>query len=458
MSSLTRHVAEFVAHTRYEDIPADVRELAKKSMLDGLGVSLSGSISEPVRIVLDYVRECGGECSTIGSDARLPARFAALVNGTAMHADDYDDTLQAATGRYQGVHVTAPVLAAALAAAERRNASGRDLLVAYAVGVEVASRTFDSTNVNHSLKGFHATATCGMLGASAAVSRLMELDTERVCMAFGLAATQAGGLLENIGSMAKPFHAGRSAEGGVVSNELVARGFTASKQILESPVGFYMAQGGPHEEGRIRDRLGKPWSFAERGVSLKPFPSCALGHPALTHVRELARREALEPQHIARVRVRTSQNVRDTLRNHAPADELQAKFSMEFGIAAILHEGRCGLSEFNRELVNRADVRSTMGLVDYGVFSDAEAKSNGYMLNTTFLDIELKDGRTLSERVDWGKGSKSNPMSMDEVADKLRECAQYARWPADKSERAIDLARRVDAVANVRELMACLAQ
>jgi 2-methylcitrate dehydratase PrpD len=455
--SLTEHVARFVVETRSDDIPADVLELARKSMLDGLGVAISGSTSEPVRILLEYVSEYGaGKCSTIGSTVRLPARFAALVNGTAMHADDYDDTLQAATGRYQGVHVTAPVLSAALAVAEEGGAAGLELLTAYAIGVEVASRTFDSTNVNHSLKGFHATGTCGMLGAAAAVSRLVKLDVKQTSMALGLAATQAGGLLENIGSMAKPFHAGRAAEGGVVSGQLVARGFTASSRILESPVGFYAAQGGPQEEARIRGRLGNPWSFAERGVSLKPFPNCALTHPGLTHIRELVTKQELKPADVKRIRVRASQNVRDTLRNDAPTDPLQAKFSMQFAIAAMLHEGRCGLNQFNRELVMRRDLRETMERIAFDVFTESEAKQNGYLLNTTFIAIELKDGRTLDSRVDWGKGSKSNPMSMDDVASKFRECGHYARWQTEKTEQAISLLRGIEQVDDVGALTACL--
>lgn len=458
-ASLTEYVAQFIAGTRYEDIPADVLELGKKSMLDGMGAALSGSISAPARIVLDYVREHGGSaCTAIGTDVRLAPRFAALVNGTAMHADDYDDTLQAETGRYQGVHVTAPVLAAVLAVGEQRNASGRDVLAAYHVGVEVAARIFDSTNVNHSLKGFHATATCGMLGAAAGVARLMDLDAGQVAMALGLAGSQAGGLLENIGSMAKPFHAGRAAECAVTSNELAARGLTASAKILEAPLGFYMAQGGAHEEARIRGKLGNPWSFAERGVSLKPFPSCALGHPALTHVRKLVHEQGLAADAVERIRVCTSRNIRETLRHHAPTDELAAKFSMEFGIAAILHEGRCGLGEFTRELVHRPDIRRTMALVDYTAVTDDEAKADGHLLNTTLLEIDLKRGNTVKVRVDWGKGSKADPMSMDEVAQKFRECADYAGWPGDKAARAIELVRALDTVANVRDITACLAR
>ena len=456
--SLTQCVAQFIESTKCEDIPDDVLELGKKSILDGLGVALSGAVSVPGRIVRDYVREFGnGTCTVIGSGVRLTPRFAALANGTAMHADDYDDTLQAETGRYQGVHVTAPVLAAVLAAAEQRDASGRELLAGYHVGVEVACRVFDATHVNHILHGFHATATCGMLGATAGVSRMVGAGVEPARLALGLAASQAGGLQANNGTMTKPFHAGRSAECAIVANDLVARGFTASATILESPVGFYMAQGGGYEDARLRGRLGSPWSFVERGVWLKPFPSCSLSHPALTRMGELVREHDLKPEQIARIRVRTSQNIRDTLRHHAASDALSAKFSMEFCLAAILHEGRCGLSQFNDALVNHADIRRIMGLIDYTPFSEQEARANGYTLVTTLLEIELKDGRTIAARVDYGKGAKANPMSMDEVADKFRECAQYARWPEAKAEQAIGLARRLESLASVRELTACLA-
>lgn len=458
-TSLTQCVAQFIVGTRYEDIPDEVLELGKKSVLDGLGVALSGAVSMPGRIVREYVRELGSGTSTaIGSGARLLPRFAALANGTAMHADDYDDTLQAETGRYQGVHVTAPVLAAVLAVGEQRDASGRELLAGYHVGVEVACRVFDATHVNHILHGFHGTATCGMLGATAGVSHMMAAGVESARLALGLAASQAGGLQENNGTMTKPFHAGRSAECAIVANDLVARGFTASPTVLESPRGFYMALGGGHDDARLRGRLGNPWSFVERGVWLKPFPSCSLGHPALTRMRELVREHDLKPERIARIRVRTSQNIHDTLRYHAPTNGLSAKFSMEFCLAAILHEARCGLAQFNDALVNHAGIRRIMGLIDYTPFPEQEAEANGYTLVTTLLEIDLKNGRTIAARVDYGKGSKVNPMSMDEVADKFRECAQYASWPEAKAEQAIRLVRRLESVASVRELTACLAK
>ena len=459
LESLTAYVARFTAGTRYQDIPPDVQELGKKAILDGLAVALSGSVSPPARTVTGYVRElaCPGSCTVIGSDAKVAPRFAALANGTAMHADDYDDTLQAETGRYQGVHPTAPVLSAVLAAAEGRDLSGRDLLTAYQVGVEVACRIFDATHVNHILQGYHATATCGMLGAAAGVARLTGLDAERTRMVLGIAASHAGGLQENIGTMVKSLHAGRSAESAIVANDLAARGFTASPIVLESPRGFFMAQGGGHEDARLRGKLGRPWSFADRGIWLKPFPTGSLGHPALTQMLELVIEHDLKPERTARIHVRTSENIRNTLRHHHPATELEAKFSLEFGLVAILFDRKCSLSQFNDEYVRRPQVQQAMKLVDYDTFPESEARANGYTIVTTFLEIELKDGRKLSARTDFGKGSKANPMSMEEVVAKFRECAQYARWPQAKAEQAISVVRCLESLSSVRELAACLA-
>ena len=163
----------------------------------------------------------------------------------------------------------------------------------------------------------------------------------------------------------------------------------------------------------------------------------------------------MRPDEICRIRIRTSQNIYDTLRNHAPTDELAAKFSMEFCIATMLHEKKCSLNEFSQELVNRADIRKTMALINYKPFDDSEA--TGYSLNTTFIEIDLMNGKTIERRADWGKGSKANPMSMEEVEVKFLECAQFAQWPVAKSKRAIEAVRRLEMVRDVKEVTLCLA-
>jgi 2-methylcitrate dehydratase PrpD len=451
---LTRHVADFVAGTREKDIPAEVQQLGKKNILDAMGVVLPGAISAPGRVLNAYLDDlgCKGDATVLGTGLKLSPRFAALANGTAMHADDYDDTLQAETGRFQGVHPTAPVLSAVLAAGEARGASGREVLLAYQIGVEVACRLFDATHVNHILNGFHATATCGMLGAAAAVARLYGMDADGVAATLGIAASQAGGLQENFGTSVKPFHAGRSAEVGIFAADLQRRGFTASPIILEAKRGFFQALGGGCEAPRLLGKLGQPWSFVDRGIWLKPFPTGSLGHPAMTKMLELVTRHDVRPDDVAQVRVKTSENIHHTLLHHHPTTELQAKFSLEFCLAALLLERRCGLNQFHDEYVMRPDVQAAIAKVEYTTFTPEEAKREHHTIVTAYVEIVMKDGRRFGERIDFGKGNKANPMSEEEVADKFRECAGFSRWPAEKAERAIALILRLEDVGDVREI------
>lgn len=457
--SLTAYVSEFAVSTRYEDIPDDVMRLGKKSILDALGVGLSGSISAPGRIVRDYLRGLGcseGGASVIGSALRLQPRFAAFANGIAMHADDFDDTLQAETGRYQGVHPTSPVLAAVLAVAESTQLSGKQLLAAYHVGVEVCCRVFDATHVNHTLNGFHVTGTCGTIGAAAGMANLARVSEKTARTMLGIAGSMSSGLQANVGTMVKSFHAGHAAECAIVTYDLGARGFSASPIVLESPRGFFRAQGGGHEDNRIRGKLGKPWSFVDRGIWLKPFPTGSLGHPGMTKLLELILKHDIKPQQVAKIRVKTSESNYYTLQHHRPQTELEAKFSFEFFVAALLVERKCGLPQFTDEFVNSREVQQMVERVEYTTYSDAEARANGYNIVTTFLEIELKEGKAIAARADHGKGNIANPMSEEEVAAKFRDCAEYARWPKIKTERAIELILRLEALSDVSEVTALL--
>lgn len=457
--ALTEYVAQFAAGLRADDIPGEVQALGKKAILDVLGVALAGSVSEPGRVLAAYLQDlqCLGPATVLGTAFKMAPRFAALANGTAMHADDYDDTLQAETGRFQGVHPTAPVLAALLAVGEQRKVSGRELLTAYQAGVEVACRLFDATHVNHILHGFHATATCGMLGAAAAVGRLQGLDAGSLRTVLGIAASQAGGLQENFGTMVKPFHAGRSAEAGIVSVDLERRGFTASPIILEAKRGFFQALGGGCVPQRLLGKLGKPWSFVDRGIWLKPYPTGSLSHPAMTAMHRLVLRHDVQPGQVEKIRVATSANIHHTLLHHRPVTELEAKFSLEFCMAALLLDRQCGLGQFNDEYVNRPEVQEAIRRVEYRTFTEAQAREQNHTIVTSAVEIVLKDGRILAERADFGKGNKADPMSESEVVDKFRECADYSRWPAAKAEKAIGLIRRLGELEDVRELTEQLA-
>ena len=455
----TGYVAGFIVDTRFADIPAAVLELARKSILDGLGLALSGSVARTGELVRKYLESTGVAltkgATVIGSADKAPARFAAFANGVGIHADDYDDTqLAVAKDRVYGLltHPTAPALPAALAVGELRGASGRDLLLAYNIGVEVETKISEAIAPRHYEEGFHSTGTAGVFGGAAAAAKLMALDRPRVLRALGIAASEAAGLRENFGTMTKPFHAGRAAESGVVAAEFAALGWTANEQILEAPRGFFQAAGGGWDPAAIMNRLGHPWTFLSPGISIKPSPSGSLTHPGIGEMLRLIREHRITAEQVESVDVGTNKNMPNALIYHQPKDNLQGKFSMEFCLAAALLYGKVGLAEFTDDVVNRPAVQQMIRRIHFGVNPVAEAA--GYDKMTTIIDIHLKDGRTVSGRADYAKGSPANPMSFDEVAAKFMDCAGAAHWPESRSKAIVAMVRRLEEVRNVRELTA----
>src|SRR5436309_1026042 len=453
---LTEYVSRFVATTKYEEIPADVIELGKKSILDGLGLALAGSRAQTGVLCRQYLEKagvCEGRATIIGSSEKTSARFAAFVNGVSIHADDFDDTqLSAAKDRVYGllVHPTVPVLPAVLALSERRKISGKELMLSYHVGVEVECKIAEAISPRHYQDGFHSTGTCGALGSAAACAKLLRFDQSKTLNAFGLAASQSGGLREHFGTMTKPFQAGHAAESGVVSADLVALGWTAAEQILEADRGFFHAFGGSYDPSAIVDRLGKPWTFVSPGISLKPYPSGSLTHPAMTELMRLIEANNIQADQVEKVDCGANHNMTTTLLHHQPKTGLEAKFSMEFCLAILLLERRAGLGEFSDKVVQRADVQEMIRRINFYV--DPQAESAGFDKMMSILKIHLRDGRAITGHADFAKGSPANPMSFDEAATKFRGCAECADWPKLKTEKIIAFVRTLDSVPDVSAL------
>src|SRR5215831_943771 len=438
-------------------LTADVAHLGKRSVLDGIGLAFAGSASETGRIARRYLASlaCGADdgCTVIGGEMRVPARFAAFGNGVSIHADDYDDTqLAVAKDRVYGLltHPTAPALPAVLALAERSGTSGRDMMTAYQVAVEVECKVAEAILPRHYQHGFHSTATCGAIGAAAGAARVLGLDRERTRRALSIGGSQAGGLRENFGTMTKPFHAGRAAESGVIAAELAKLGFTASPIGLEADRGFFRAAGGGYSAEMVEGRLGRPWTFASPGVSIKPHPSGSLTHPGMSVMQDLIRRHDIRPERVKRVAVGTNHNMPNALIHHRPRNELQAKFSMEFCMAILLIERKAGLPQFTDEVVNRADVQAMLQRVSFGMHPEAEAA--GFDKMTTLIEVELDDGTLLKGRADFGKGSPANPMSDAELEEKFRECAAWGGLGRDQAQKVLETAWNIESLENVGEL------
>src|SRR6266478_607748 len=436
---LTKYVGTFVQQTQYEDIPPEVIELGKKSILDGLGLALAGSRAESGPISRKFIEQSGastGVATVIGTTQKTSPRFAALVNGISIHVDDFDDTqLAAAKDRVYGLlmHPTVPVLPAIFALAEQRAINGKEWMTAYHLGVEVECKIGEAIAPRHYEDGFHSTGTCGPFGSAAACARLLNFDLPKTLRTFGLAASNSGGLRENFGTMTKPYQAGHAAESGIVSTELVDLGWTAAEQILEADRGFFHAAGGSYDATAIMDRLGNPWTFASPGVSLKPYPSGSLTHPAMTELARLIQASNIEASQVEKVDVGANHNMTTTLLHHDPKTGLQAKFSMEYCLAILLLERKAGLSQFSDKVVRRTDVQAMMRKINFYV--DPEAERAGFDKMTSLLKLTLKDGRVITGQAAFGKGSPANPMTFDEAATKFRGCAEYVDWPQRSEER-----------------------
>jgi 2-methylcitrate dehydratase PrpD len=453
---LTDYVARFVVDTGYDAIPPGVVELGKKSILDGLGLALAGSRAETGPLCMQYLNTLGalqGGSTIIGTSRRTAPQFAALVNGISIHADDFDDTqLAAAKDRVYGllVHPTVPVLPAVLALGEQRKISGKELLLAYHLGVEVECKIAEAIAPRHYEDGFHSTGTCGPFGSAAACSKLLRLDLPKTLNAFGIAASQSAGLRENFGTMTKPFQAGHAAESGLRAVQLAEIGWTAATQILEAQRGFYHAAGGTFDPAAIQGKLGAPWCFADPGISLKPYPSGSLSHPAMTEMMRLIELHDIRPSQVKQVDVGANHAMTQALLHHRPQTGLEAKFSMEFCMAILLLRRKAGLTEFTNRVVQDAQVQEMIGRIRYYV--DPEAEAAGFDKMTSIIKITLKSGKTISGRANFGKGSPADPMTFEETAVKFRGCAEYAEWPKSKTDALIAFVARLETAPVISEL------
>ena len=453
---ITEQIARFTLDTR--EIPEPMRALATDHLVDGIAVMLSGATEESGRLVRGYLREAGGmaQATVLGASLRAPLRLAAWANGTAGHAMDYDDT-QLATDP-QSVyglltHPTVPVLAGALAVAEATGAGGAAMLDAYIVGVEVACRIADAIDPRHYRDGFHSTATMGGFGAAAAAARLYACDLDTTLRAFGLAASMSAGLRENFGTMTKPFHAGRAAENGVFAVQLARMGWTAAKDILEARRGFYSAAAGGFDASKIEGKLGSPYFFVEPGISIKPYPSGSLSHPAQDTLLDLVREHDIAPEQVERIDVGVNSHVPNALIHVRPTTALEGKFSLQFQMSIGVLERRAGIAQFVDEKVR--DPRTRVMMERVHVYVDPEIEALGYNEMRMKVDITLTDGRRLSGYADKAKGHPKKPMSRDDLREKFMDCAVLV-MPAASAESALEhlwAIRQIDRIGDLTPML-----
>jgi len=441
----TEQIAGFIVGTDYESIPGEAISAAKNGFLDGLGVTLAGSIEPSSEIMANYVKDVGGhpEAGIIGYGFKSSAPQAALANGTMAHALDYDDFITPMSG-----HPTVPVLPAVLALGQLKHRSGRDVLAAYITGLEVETRIGSGIGDHHYAAGWHPTATLGTLGAAAAAAKLLDLDISQTRMALGIAASQASGLRQNFGTMSKPFHAGMAARNGIVAATLAGKGFTADENILESRFGFLPVLGGEGEYdlAAVTKDLGSPFVVVSPGLDIKPYPCCRFTHRCIDAMLHIVAEYHPAPEDVTSVECHTSTFVPRIVTHHRPGTALEGKFSMEYCMARAIIDGDMRIVQFTEEKVLDPAVQELLKKVRYVHPPGAEDRSLAEK-----VVVILRDGTQYSHEVLYAKGSPENPLTHEELTTKYRDCAGTV-LPPEVKERSLEMVFNIEELGDITEL------
>ncbi|HKB09721.1 MAG TPA: MmgE/PrpD family protein, partial [Vicinamibacterales bacterium] len=388
--------------------------------------------------------------AVIGTPLRASPSNAALANGTAAHALDFDDMCFVSLA-----HPSAPLVAAALAAGEVCRARGGALLDAYVVGFEVEARLGRAMNPRHYQRGWHCTATLGSIGAAAAAARLFGLSEAQASHALAIAASEASGLKENFGTMVKPLHAGLAARNGVLAAQLARAGLTASAAAIEGEQGFLAAMDGEQRSlERVAGDLGERWEIVETGITVKLYPSCAGTHPTLDALLDLRRRHGFSAGDVDAVEIGVDPIVPTILIHDRPATGLEGKFSMPFCAAAALVHGEVGIATFDEAHLQDEAIRAVQQRVAIRVDPTLDAAAPA--LTQSRVTVRLRDGRVLTEEANGARGYPARPASDRELSAKFLSCASAA-LTQQQARAALDAVRDVATCADVRT-MTCLLQ
>jgi 2-methylcitrate dehydratase PrpD len=404
-------LVDFVRELDAASLPTAVVEAASRSITDWLGTAIRGA-KEPLAASLAAVIGASGgapQATVVGRAMRTSALFAALANGAQSHALDFDDTHLPSI-----VHGSAPVAPVVLALGEWHHASGADALAAFVAGFEVETRIGRILGRGLADRGWHVTGVLGHFGAAAAAGKLLGLDAGRLSHALGIAGTQAAGLEQSFGTMAKPLHPGKAAMNGLLGALLAREGFTGSTRMLDGPHGLGETFLGITDLGAATDDLGKRWEILDNSTKL--YAACHLTHATIDAARALRARVKPPAQAVEAVRCHVHPLVMKVANHVDPRTPLEAKFSVAFCAALALVHGEAGEEEFaGHRLGDEA-----LGRIMARVTPEPDATLD---VTAARMTVRLADGRVLEERVEAARGTPANPAGRDEVLAKFRRLA-----------------------------------
>ncbi len=455
---VTSRLAEFSVATSLSDVPPQVATQAKTAIADSLGTLLAGLDQPSVRLVRDFTMEevRPGEASVLGTRTQLVPSGAAFINAATAHALDFDNISYIISG-----FVTTPILYAVLALSEQRNLTGKQLLEAFIIGYEVEACIGRGLGVAHYDGGWHSTSTLGHLGAAAACAKLLGLDEIGTRRALGFAATTASGVRSMVGNMTNIYHLGKAARCGVLAASLVERGFTAHESVLENDWGFCNAfnGAGKYDLSSMVRNIGQPYDLVDPGLGIKLYPCCALIHSAIDGVLDLVREHRLQASQVRRARIALHDLAYKTMSMDLPLSSTayESKFCMPFIIAVALTQGGVRLEHFSDSYIRDPKVREVMARVEITVPPELTGHDTFLLREYTNVTLDLDNGESITRRVMRmaNRGSRDRLASAAELKQKFVDCArEYSN--VDGALRAYDMVMRMEEIASVRDLTACL--
>jgi len=457
----TEGLCEFIHKTNYEDIPADVIKAAKPAILDYIAVTMAGSQEPSGKIVSEMVRENQSppEATVIGQRYKASCALAALANGTAAHVQDYDDCLDFVNAGL--AHPTTGTFSGLLTIGEKYHMTGKELLTAYCLGVEAYGKIGLLTSERGvGGGGGESTGVLGVMGATAALSKLLKLDEFKMMMAFGIASTMSCSLIRNFGSMAGHLHGGNAARNGIEAVILAQKGYTATYPgIIEGPGGYYNAFAGktePLSEKAQKERLeslGKPWALVNPGLMFKYYPCAHISHFGAYAGQQLREKHSFDWRQIEEIEFRLPHVLGGKANPPDPQNGVQGRFSLAYCLCRSLIHGGIEFSFFTDEAIKDPDTRNLMKKIKWTVVQQKDLPGPfGYQE----IVLKMKDGQTYSCKVDHPKGEPQNPQTPEELAGKFKKCGLYAKYEEATIDRMRDIILDFENLRDVAELTALL--
>ena len=442
--STTEKIAQFVVNLGLNDVPEKARDIAKGGIVDALGAAVAGTQSEAAQVITRWTRAAGGipSAGVIGGGFQTSAAAAARANGTIGHALDFDPPL--------------PLLPVLLALGESERATGRELLEAYVAGIEVQAKLQNGVSPKHSAHGWHSNTVFGTFGATAAAARLLKLDVWRTQMAFGIAASEASGIRQNLGTMTKPFHAGMAAANGIIAATLAREGLSSAPDGFEGEFGVLrvFATPGEFDERQIAGTFGEPWNLIAKEIRIKPYPCCRWAHRPLDALLGLAQSHNVRADQVQSIECEVGAHVSKVMTYPIANTALEAKFCLPYCLAVAVCDGRAGLGQFTDSRVRDENVQTLARRVSV-IHPGGKSEWDAGVRLPCIVRLRLKNGAVLEASAGAARGDRENPLTFDDIVEKYKDCTR-GLLTLKQAERVLTLAQNIESLPDILELSSIL--